>query len=74
MSYTPIYAYTFAQCDTLLEAKANTSSLGSMAAVNDAPSDGNIYGRQNAAWVIAGGGSGLTQPQVMARGVFGGPF
>ncbi len=40
---------------------------GTMAAVNDAPSDGSIYGRLNGAWAVAGGGSGLTQPQVMAR-------
>jgi hypothetical protein len=31
--------------------------LGSLAVVNDAPSDGSTYGRNNGAWVVAGGGS-----------------
>jgi hypothetical protein len=30
--------------------------LGSLATVNDAPSDGSTYGRNNGAWVVAGGG------------------
>lgn len=37
----------------------------------DAPADGNEYVRKDGAWVIEadGGGGGLTQPQVMARGL-----
>lgn len=31
--------------------------LGNFATVNDAPSDGQTYGRNNGAWVVAGGGS-----------------
>jgi hypothetical protein len=31
--------------------------LGSIATVNEAPSDGSTYGRNNGAWVVAGGGS-----------------
>lgn len=30
--------------------------LGTLATVNDAPSDGSTYGRNNGAWVVAGGG------------------
>ena len=30
--------------------------LGTIATVNDAPSDGSTYGRNNGAWVVAGGG------------------
>lgn len=33
-------------------------ALGSASLIDDAPSDGNIYGRQNGAWVIASGGGG----------------
>lgn len=33
-------------------------ALGSASFIDDAPSDGGIYGRQNGAWVIAGGGGG----------------
>lgn len=33
-------------------------SLGSMAEVDDAPSDGKTYGRKNGAWAEAAGGSG----------------
>jgi hypothetical protein len=32
--------------------------LGSLATLNDAPSDGSTYGRNNGAWVVAGGGGG----------------
>jgi hypothetical protein len=32
------------------------SGLGSLAVVNDAPSDGSTYGRNNGAWTVAGGG------------------
>lgn len=35
--------------------------------------DGTKYLRDDFSWQAASG-SGLTQPQVMARGVFGGPF
>jgi hypothetical protein len=31
--------------------------LGTIATVNEAPSDGSTYGRNNGAWVVAGGGS-----------------
>ena len=34
--------------------------LGTIATVNDAPSDGSTYGRNNGAWVVAGGGSTFT--------------
>lgn len=47
------------------------SALGTMAAVNDAPSDGTTYGRKNGAWEAASGGSGLAHPQVMARAAWG---
>lgn len=43
------------------------STLAAMACVADAPSDGSTYGRKNGAWAAAGGGGGLTHPQVMAR-------
>lgn len=36
----------------------NKPSLGTMAAVNDAPSDDKTYGRKNGAWAEASGGSG----------------
>ena len=36
------------------------SGLGTMSTVNDAPSDGSTYGRNNGAWVAAGGGSTFT--------------
>ena len=34
--------------------------LGTISTVNDAPSDGSTYGRNNGAWVAAGGGGGTT--------------
>ena len=33
-------------------------ALGSASLIDDAPSDGNIYGRQDGNWIIAGGGGG----------------
>ena len=45
----------------------NKPTLGTMAALNDAASDGSTYGRKDGAWAVVGGGSGLTHPQVMAR-------
>ena len=39
--------YTSAQVDTLLSAKVDNTSIGSMAAEDDAPSDGKTYGRKN---------------------------
>jgi hypothetical protein len=36
------------------------SGLGTIATFNDAPSNGSTYGRQNGAWVVAGGGGGVT--------------
>jgi hypothetical protein len=58
---------------------ANTSTartnlgLGSLAVVNDAPSDGSQYARKNAAWeVVSGGGGGLitsvTSPLAVTSG------
>ena len=44
-----------------LNSKADSSNLGTMAAINDAPSDNKTYGRNNAGWVEiinSGGGSG----------------
>ena len=45
-----------------LTATASTArtnlGLGTVATVNDAPSDGSTYGRNNGAWVVAGGGGG----------------
>jgi hypothetical protein len=37
---------------------ADISGLGTLATVNDAPSDGNEYVRKNAAWSVATGGGG----------------
>jgi hypothetical protein len=37
---------------------SDISGLGTLATVNDAPSDGSTYGRNNGAWVVAGGGGG----------------
>lgn len=66
-------ALTAAQAKTVLAiANTDVSGLGTLSTVNDAPSDGSTYGRLNGAWAVAGGGSGLTQPQVMARSSFGG--
>lgn len=36
----------------------NTPTLGDMAGVNDAPSNGNEYVRKNGAWAVASGGGG----------------
>lgn len=36
----------------------NKPTLGTMAAVDDAPSDGKTYGRRNGAWAEASGGGG----------------
>ena len=44
---------------------ADITDEGTMAAVDDAPSDGTTYGRKNGAWAAAGGGSGLTQAQTL---------
>ena len=41
-----------------LNAKADTADLGTMSAVNDAPSDDKTYGRKNGEWAeVTGGGS-----------------
>ena len=59
--------------NTALNAKANTTDLGEMAAVDDAPSDGKEYLRKNGAWAepSGGGGSGVpdggTIGQVLAK-------
>lgn len=42
----------------LIAGKADSASLGTMATVNDAPSNGNEYVRKNGAWAIASGGGG----------------
>jgi hypothetical protein len=48
----------------------DVTGLGTMATVADAPSDGTTYGRKDGAWAAAGGvGGGLTQAQVLARGM-----
>jgi hypothetical protein len=53
-----------------LSGLASTSSarsnlgLGSIAVVNDAPSDGTTYGRKDGAWVAAGSGGGKSVKQV----------
>lgn len=44
----------------------NKPSLGTMAALNDAPSDGSIYGRKDGAW--AAGAGGLTLADVYPVG------
>lgn len=36
----------------------NGPGLGDMATVDDAPSDGKVYGRKNGAWAEAAGGDG----------------
>lgn len=45
--------------DANASAVRTTLELGTLATVNDAPSDGTIYGRQDGTWVEAGGGSSL---------------
>lgn len=41
------------------QAHTTITGLGTMATINDAPSDGNQYGRKNGAWdlIVAGGGA-----------------
>jgi hypothetical protein len=39
-------------------ADATVQTTAAVSGIPDAPSDGNTYGRNNGAWVIAGGGSG----------------
>ena len=48
--------YTKSQTNTLLAAKANAADLGTMAGVNDAPSDGKEYARKNGQWAEVTGG------------------
>jgi len=42
----------------LIAGKADSASLGTMATVNDAPSNGNEYVRKNGAWAVSSGGGG----------------
>lgn len=42
----------------LIAGKADSASLGTMATVNDAPSNGNEYIRKNGAWAVSSGGGG----------------
>jgi hypothetical protein len=42
-------------------ANTDISGLGGLAVINDAPSDGSTYGRENGAWVVAGGGGGVPE-------------
>lgn len=50
-------AYARTLLDDANAATARTTlGLGSMAVINDAPSDGNQYARQNAAWAVVSGG------------------
>ena len=53
--------YTSAQVDTLLSAKVDNTSIGSMAAEDDAPSDGKTYGRKNGDWSEVTGGTGSAE-------------
>lgn len=53
------------------------SGLGTLATVNDAPSDGNEYVRKNAAWAVAtggGGGSGGVDVQTFGSPTSSGTF
>ena len=45
-------------------------ALGTIATVNDAPSNGSTYGRNNGAWVVAGGftGGAITSPITYVSG------
>ena len=45
--------------DTTAVAARATLLLGSLAIVDDAPSDGSTYGRNNAAWAVAGSTVGV---------------
>ena len=42
-----------------LDAKANSADLGTMAGIDDAPSNGNEYVRKNGDWSVASGGGGV---------------
>ena len=48
--------YSKSQTNNLLSAKANAADLGTMAGVNDAPSDGKEYARKNGQWAEVTGG------------------
>lgn len=50
--------YTRSEIETAVSGKADKSGLGTMALVNDAPSDGKTYGRKNGSWAEASGGGG----------------
>ena len=50
--------FTNSEIDTAIAGKADKASLGTMAAVDDAPSDGKTYGRKDGAWAEASGGGG----------------
>lgn len=51
--------YSKTAVDNALATKANTADLGTMAGVNDAPSDGKTYARKNGQWAeVEGGGGG----------------
>lgn len=41
-----------------LDTKVNAASLGGLASVDDAPSDGSEYVRKNGAWAVSSGGGG----------------
>jgi hypothetical protein len=65
-----ITAYIEGLLDDASASDARTTlGLGTLAVVNDAPSDGTTYGRKDAAWEAVV--SGLTHPQIMARISFG---
>ena len=51
-------SYSSAEVDTLLSAKVDNTSIGTMAAEDDAPSDGEEYVRKNGDWAIPSGGTG----------------
>ena len=50
--------YTKNQTDELLNTKANTNDLGSMAFEDDAPTDNVEYVRKNGEWAVSSGGGG----------------
>lgn len=52
---------------------AHTHPTSDITGITGTP-DGTKYLRDDFSWQTVSGGSGLTHPQVMARGVIGGPF
>ena len=46
---------------------SDISGLGTLAVVNDAPSDGTTYGRKNGAWATTGGGGDISGTGVVGQ-------